>query len=56
MRATFVSAMLKEFKRPNQSATDFAAELRALTKADKLWFCDALEAAGYIITNRDQMA
>lgn len=55
MEATFVSAMLREFRQRGDktiSAMEFQAELKELTRDDKLWYADALEAHGYKITNR----
>ncbi len=44
---SFLQALMHAFKRANQTTADFAAEVRALTDADKVWFRSALIDAGY---------
>jgi len=42
----FTARMVEQFRRPEQGAGQFAAELKALTPADKDWYHRELNKAG----------
>lgn len=46
---SLVRALMHAFKRPDETTANFAAQIKALTDADKAWYKAELIKAGYKI-------